>query len=577
MSRARPRRIVAIVLPDLLCELGRAQQRLNARLRSPAAPTGTDDPSLGRPLAVVMTEAGAEEPGADAPSEAPAATLKPTAVLDAVSAMARELGVRPGQTIAEACVLVSSLQVEQVRRDAVLQSLGRVCEVALQFGFTAALEAPDTVWLDITGAAHLAGGEEALALELASRVRELGHSVRIAVASGPHVARAFARWMPPHLGLDPQVQVVSAEATARELAALPVQALPLDAETVAWFARLGVLTIGELSALPRSAVAPRLGPEAARVLDLCAGRDAAPLQAYTPPPVLVESLSWEDAVAGLEPLRFVLRGLLARLSARLRARGSAAGRLELVVTHDAAIARHAGAPATTRLTFELAQPLWRPKDLERVLLSRLERTELQSPAVALSLIVPLVTPAEGRQLQFAELVAGITTTEGAHQLPVLLAELAADVGVDHFGTLELVDSHRPEQHGRLKPAVLDDRSARASKKRRRARPPPAPLPSPAGTLAAAVATAAAPTRLLHPPVPLRTGLRPGATLVIEDRLFSIERLRFERRLEAVEWWRHSAVARDYVRLWLRDADGVLEALAYVDRETGKRYLQGIWD
>src|SRR5262249_35603397 len=151
---------------------------------------------------------------------------------------------------------------------------------ALAFGPAVALEAPDTVWVNVTGAAHLVGGEEALVHELGARVCALGHAVRVAVSSGPRLAQAFARWgrMSREGGL-----VVPAAETSEHAAALPVRALPLDAEQAAWLVRLGVLTFGDLARLPRSASAPRLGEDAGRILDLAEGKDEAPLVLHVPP------------------------------------------------------------------------------------------------------------------------------------------------------------------------------------------------------------------------------------------------------------------------------------------------------
>jgi hypothetical protein len=82
---------------------------------------------------------------------------------------------------------------------------------------------------------------------------------------------------------------------------------------------------------------------------------------------------------------------------------------------------------------------------------------------------------------------------------------------------------------------------------------------------------------LPEPLPLEAALKVGATVAVDRRLFSIEKLRFEQRLFAVEWWTRAPVERDYVRLWLRGHDGVVEALAFVDRTSQKRYLQAIAD
>jgi len=86
-----------------------------------------------------------------------------------------------------------------------------------------------------------------------------------------------------------------------------------------------------------------------------------------------------------------------------------------------------------------------------------------------------------------------------------------------------------------------------------------------------------PTRLLTEPCELRAPLRVGVSVAIDHRLYTIEQLRFEQRLDAVEWWGAAPVARDYVRLWLQGSSGGFEALAFVDRLTGRRYLHAIAD
>ena len=66
-------------------------------------------------------------------------------------------------------------------------------------------------------------------------------------------------------------------------------------------------------------------------------------------------------------------------------------------------------------------------------------------------------------------------------------------------------------------------------------------------------------------------------LRIEHRLYTLDEVSFLERLKAVEWWTEKPVSRDYVRLKLSSQDGVVEALAFVDRETQKRYLHAIFD
>jgi protein ImuB len=168
-------------------------------------------------------------------------------------------------------------------------------------------------------------------------------------------------------------------------------------------------------------------------------------------------------------------------------------------------------------------------------------------------VIPELTVAPAHQLALTE--GGKSRTE---ELPVLLAELGADVGSERVGVLELVDSHRPEAQSVLEPV------RRMERRSKRARQP-------------SMRVTCAFTRLLAEPVQLLAQLRVGESLVVGPRLYSIERVRFVERLEGVGWWTETPASRDYLRLWLRGPEGGLDALVFVDRASGKRYLQALAD
>lgn len=548
------RRVLALVMPALLVEL--AESRISAPNDQV---TDKKRPRPELPVAVVLDDVSPRLPGG---SE----EITATSVLSAVNECARRFGIREGQTLAEARALASRLIVRSVAREGLDQGLARIAEIGLGFGSLVAFSAPDTVWVDVTGVAHLFGGELSLAAELTGLVRETGHRVRAAISDGPLLSQSFARFGEL---LGEGCCVVPSTHTRIELARLPVRALNLPFELESWFLRLGVLTIADLMALPPSGLGTRLGEHTARVLALLDGQDPTPLVRYDPPRILIEETTWEEPVDGREPLLFVLRGLVARLSARLRGRGEAASALTLQILADPVVARFRGAPEQTTLEFYLPKPLYREEELGRILSSRLERVLLQAPSLGLRLAVSKLLEATPRQLELGSLLIG-AKPDALDELPILLAEIGADIGQERVGILKMVDSHRPELSSELVSALPT--SAQPTR-RKRGRPPLAlttrtrvGFPPLIGDL----------TRLLAEPVPLAAPLRAGASVLIDHRLHTIESVRFEQRLEAVEWWSR-AIYRDYVRVVLRDEANVFEALVYVDRENGQRFLQGILD
>jgi protein ImuB len=537
------RRIVALILPELLCELAHASAL-------PQVKPKKWQRKRASPLGVVLTQGlNNDEVSTDT-------------MLDAVNDEARRFGVRKGQTIAEASALVAHLRVERVTQAAVSTALARIAEMGMAFGATVAFEAPETIWVDITGASHLKGGEVALAHEFAARVRALGHTARLAIASGPELARAFARWAAPEVAESAGIFVVQSAQGASSLANLPILALPLDVDTSAWLAKLGVLRVADLLALPRESLAGRLGELAPRVFELCSGQDNTPLVAHVPPHLIVEQRAWDEPLVGVEPLLFVLGDLVAKVSARLIGRGEAAESLVLRISQDAAIARFHGERPEHLLRFKFATPLYREGELRRVITARLSRAKLAAPSLGMVLEVSKRTRALARQLELSQVVAGslALNSTAESELPVLLAELSADIGEEHVGVLELFDSHRPEAKSRFARVTSLEQAPSLRKAKERA----VELPD-------------APTRLLPVPLELRAPLRVGSLLAIDRSLYTIERLRFEHRLDAVEWWGQSALSRDYIRLWLSGAAGGFEAQVFVDRSTGRRYLHAISD
>lgn len=383
-----------------------------------------------------------------------------------------------------------------------------------------------------------------------------------------------------------------------------------------------------------------MGASAERWLELASGTDPEPLTLHPPVPVVTEAFDWEEPTSALEALLFALRRLTVRVEARLSGRGVAAQHVHVVVKHDRATARHRGVAPVTELHFKLAVPLWHEDELRKVITARLERTPFGAPSIGLELSITSFTAAVGKQLELSRLVAGFGSQAPAELgLDVLLSELTADVGPANVGVLSLGDSFLPEKQGCLvcitptetqSGAVrrAEARERRASAKHRSPnssnlsqlskRPLSGPGPrqltqSNIGTdeqvaqetlrhrlptfqvgmeeasflgatkanqtnrLRKARGHARIPTRLLRRPLPIETPLKIGASLILDHEIYVIERLRFEHRLKNVEWWGERPVSRDYLWLSLAGAAGKFEAFAYVDRESGRVFVQGMRD
>jgi protein ImuB len=485
------RRIACIALPEIRLEVVPAE---------PHAPPG--------PVAVVVAR-----PGASVKSER---DVLGNTRLDVVSPAARALGVRAGQTVAAARAKCADLRVRVVAEGAVHAALARLAEAALAFGPATAFDVTqDVVWVDVGGCAHLHGSERALAEALEARATSLGHKCRVAVANGPRLSAAVARFA---VSRRPGPLVVPPGSEVAAMRVLPVAALALDEGTALWLQNLGMARCGDLQKLPRRSFGARLGARAHDVMQLLDGEDRAPLDSYRPAEVPEERVELEWGAASVEALAFVLKSLCDRLAARLQGRAMGAARLELVLSLDRALC--GGAAHLSVLAITLPVPLARAADLLAVVRSRLEHHTLIAPALQVTLRATELARLQGHTLDLLE-----PEPVADRALPRLVAELSAELGADRVGVLELVDTWTPDERTRLAPF-----GARPVIPRH-----------------ALVTSTLEPTRLASPrPVDMQdvTPLVPPV------------------RVEGLEWWRRPAQRRDLVTAWLRAGkDG---SLAWVE-------------
>ncbi len=228
------------------------------------------------------------------------------------------------------------------------------------------------------------------------------------------------------------------------IAPFPASALSRDPEVRGRLARFGLLAIGAVAALPRSALVARFGiEEGGRLHARANGLETDPFRPRRAPERLALGIALDEAVTDLAALRFVLRRLVGALAAQLDARGEAAGRARLTATLDPTFSPGhlpipgAGLP-TVVVAQRLPEPTADPEALERLLLERLEREPPALPVVRLELELLDVVPAAGHQLALFTPQANT-----AARLGWQLARLAVRFGEGRVGRVALGDPEAP--------------------------------------------------------------------------------------------------------------------------------------
>ena len=270
-------------------------------------------------------------------------------IIHAVTKAAAERGARAGARLTDARALDPALVAVPADPDGDAALLQKLARWAGRWSPLVEVDGADALRLDISGVAHLFGGEQGLVRDVRRRFARIGLTVRIAIAPTAAAAWALARFPSPRRGEGDSAQQSGVRGihanrrgrtpspcplpagerdTLQQLAPLHVSALRLEPDTVRTLERLGLKTIGALMDIPRTSLARRFrGAEnVVDALDRLTGRKDEPLTAapVDPPPRvalrLEEPANHPEAPA--QALERLIPGLVRQLEERrLGARG----------------------------------------------------------------------------------------------------------------------------------------------------------------------------------------------------------------------------------------------------------------
>jgi protein ImuB len=268
------------------------------------------------------SSASRAEKGRSSPPFALVATEVGVRRLFAVDEQAAALGLFVGQKATDAKALVPELATDEADPAADRAALGALCDWCVRFSPAVAPDPPDGLFLDITGIAHLWGGERPMVRDLVARLAAGGIPVRAAAAGTAGAAWGLARHA--------SGATIAAEGKEAELLApLPLAALRLPPEAAAQVARLGLTTIGRLAELPRDEITRRFGPDIVGRLDQALGRAKEALVFQRPPNPWFARLAFAEPISVPEDLARVAADITALLCAWLEVAGRGATRFEL--------------------------------------------------------------------------------------------------------------------------------------------------------------------------------------------------------------------------------------------------------
>jgi nucleotidyltransferase/DNA polymerase involved in DNA repair len=315
-----------------------------------------------------------------------------------------------------------NLQTRERSPEAEKQTQQELIEMALTVSPRVEDAAPGLLIVDLAGMPDPHGS----ASQLAHGAEKLGLPANVGVSANRFVAIAAAR---TQIG----VTHIFPGQEAGFMSVLPLDTLPLDPREQEVFARWGLHTVGELARLPEDSLVARFGTRGEQLSQLARGQQDAVMRPYEPPPALEETIDLDWQIGELEPLAFLLSGLLEKLCLKLQGHNLAAAEIRVSLK----LADGSRYERAVAMSHPLADP--------RTLLT-LVRIDLGAhpPGDAVEGITVAAQPSPRRLTQFSLFDPALPSPE---KLAVTLARLTHLVGPGRVGAPAVPDTHRPGAFG----------------------------------------------------------------------------------------------------------------------------------
>ena len=419
-------------------------------------------------------------------------------VLTSASKEAQRAGLSAGQTLRNAHAMCDRLHVRQRNALAEARFLLVLRRWAGKFSPWVSEEGTTGLVIDITGCAHLLGGEEALMQTAQEDCENMGLDVRLGLADTRGAAWALARYAGQTAQSNRSGDAIEQEARATRsragrrhwtkggsapdvrqttsmsglriapsgrtyaaLADLPVAALRLEADVTAQLGRLGLRKISDLTGQPRAALARRFGRGLVYRLDQALGSAPEPISPARPPAHFAVRLTLPEPIGLVEDILAGIDRLLPHLCKQVEAKQRAIRRLRMEA--------HRADHGVEHIDIALARPSTTPHHIRPLLELKLDKIDAGF-GIDMLRLEALQTEPVYQTSAVGHLDAGRAVAERlakADALDDLMGRLGARVGMEAITRLHPASSHIPEKTAKVLAAAWSE-------------PPKDPWPAAAG-------------------------------------------------------------------------------------------------
>ncbi|WP_299608628.1 DNA polymerase Y family protein [uncultured Tateyamaria sp.] len=405
-------------------------------------------------------------------------------VITALNGVAQGDGLQVGQPVRDAHAMCPGLLTFPRSEQGEKQFLEALQRWAGKFSPWVAPEDGDALVVDLTGCAHLFGGEAELMQVVQDDCTDLGLSVLMGVADTRGAAWALARYAGRATGSDRSGDAIDQEARATRsragkrrhwtkggaapavatqtldvtrisppgqtysaLSPLPIAALRLAPEMTAQLGRLGLRRVGDLLGQPRAGLARRFGRGLVLRLDQAMGSAPEPVSPAKPPDHFAVRMTLPDPIGLAEDVMAAIDRVLPRLCKMLEDKGKGTR----LVMLQAFRSDH----AVEVVEVGLARPTHDPHRIRPLLEMKIEGIDAGFGIDMIRVLAVQVEPIHdvmtvGHREAGAAVQARLNN---ANAMDDLIGRLGARVGLDAIRRFEPADSNIPEKSHKIMSAA----------------------------------------------------------------------------------------------------------------------------
>ena len=375
---------------------------------------------------------------------------------------ARSQGISPGMALADARALYPSLGVRQMAPEDDLETLKRLSRAAMRYtpwvaidplgdkagnGF-GSLGGDAGLWLDVSGCAHLFGGEAALLADLTGRFENHGFHARAAMAPMPGAAWALARF--GEIG----ASIVAPGDVREALAPLPVAALRIAGRAAEALQRVGLRRIDDLLQMPRGPLARRFGREVLERLDQALGKTDEPISPRRIIPLIHARRVFAEPIGRNEDIEAATNGLLNHIAGELETTGQGVRRMDLTL--------YRVDNSTQQVRIGTARPVRDAAHIARLFRDKMEDFDAGFGVEVIALAATETASLAQHQGEFPDnSTSNLSFMDAGESAARLIDRLAGRLGPTSVTRLHARASHLPERASRAIPVFKEKDSSTA--------------------------------------------------------------------------------------------------------------------